>query len=82
MRKIEEKKVKEVLANVFKIKIENIDEATSMDTVQEWDSLNHLKLILALEDELDISFLEEETVEILSFELIKEVLKEHGIEMI
>ena len=33
-----------------------ISEATTSDDVEEWDSVNHMKLIIALESELGIRF--------------------------
>jgi acyl carrier protein len=33
-----------------------ISEATTSEDVEEWDSVNHMKLIIALEDELHIRF--------------------------
>lgn len=80
--KIEETRLKGIFAKLFHVDIADINEDSSMDTIEEWDSLKHLKLILALEDECDISFTEEESVEILSYALVKEVLNEHGIEVI
>jgi acyl carrier protein len=75
-----ENKLKQVLADVFGIETNAVDENTSVDTVEEWDSLKHLNLVLALESEYDISLTEEQTVEILSYPLIKAVLEEHGIQ--
>lgn len=74
-----ESKLKQVLADVFGVNVGMIDETTSIDTVEEWDSLKHLNLVLALEAEFDISLTEEQTVEILSYPLIKIVLKEHDV---
>ena len=74
-----ELKLKNVLANVFNINTALIDDNASVDTIENWDSLNHLKLVLAIEQEFDISFTEEETVEILNYPLIRITLKEHGV---
>jgi len=72
-------KLKQVLADVFKIDIQTINDDTSVDNVEKWDSLNHLNLVLALEEAFDISFTEEQTIEILNYPLIKMVLQEHGV---
>ena len=72
-------KLKQVLADVFKIDIQTINDETSVDNVEKWDSLNHLNLVLALEEAFDISFTEEQTIEILNYPLIKMVLQEHGV---
>jgi acyl carrier protein len=76
---ISETKLKQVLGNVFGIEVSTVDETISVDTVSKWDSLKHLTLVLALESEFDISFTEEQTVQILSYPLIKAVLEEHGL---
>ena len=73
-------KLNEVIAGVFNVNVTTISDDTSVDTVEDWDSLNHLKLILALEQEFDISFTEEETVELLNYPLIKMTLSEHGVQ--
>jgi acyl carrier protein len=74
-----EQKLKKVLADIFKIEVTAINEDTSVDTVDRWDSLNHLNLILALESEFGVSFSEEQSVEIMNYPLIKMVLQEHGV---
>lgn len=77
--KIPEVKLKKVLADVFKIEVTAVNEDSSVDTVERWDSLNHLNLILALESEFGVSFSEEQSVEIMNYPLIKMVLQEHGV---
>ena len=72
-------RLQRVMADVLKIEASEIGDDTSVDTVEEWDSLRHLNLVLALEQEFDISFTEEQTVEMLNFPLIKTVLEEHQV---
>jgi acyl carrier protein len=76
-----EQKLKQIIASVFKIDAASVNNDTSPDTVESWDSLNHLNLVLALEEGFDVSFTEEQTVEILNFELIKISLQEQGVEI-
>ncbi len=76
---VTEVKLKKVLADVFKIEATAVTEDTSVDTVERWDSLTHLNLILALESEFGVSFSEEQSVEIMNYPLIKMVLQEHGV---
>ena len=73
---MDETRLKQVLADIFDIDAETIDETTSIDTIEEWDSLRHLYLVLALEAELDITLTEEQTIEILSYPQIKAVVQE------
>ena len=74
-----ETKLKSVLATVFDVDPASIDDTTSIDTVEKWTSLNHLNLVLALEETFNVSFTEAQTVEMLSYPLIVSVLGEHGI---
>jgi acyl carrier protein len=74
-----ELKLKEVFKKIFQIEISSINDETSVDTVEKWDSLKHLNLVLALEEAFNITFTEEESVEIMSYPLVKAVLSDHGI---
>jgi len=76
-----EEKLKKIIGSVFKIDASSVNNETSPDTVESWDSLNHLNLVLALEEGFDVSFTEEQTVEILNFELIKISLQEQGVDI-
>ncbi len=72
-------KLKETLADVFGVAVEAINEDSSMDTLEEWDSMKHLNLVLAIENSFSLSLSEEQVVEIISYPLIKLVLGEHGV---
>lgn len=81
MKAIKEDKVKDVIASVLGVSSAQINDEASADTIESWDSLKHLKMVLALEEELDISFTEEQVVEMLNFALIKEIIRENNIEI-
>jgi len=78
----QELKLKEVLSRIFNVGIEMVTDEASPDTIENWDSLRHMTLVLALEEEFGVEFTDDEVVEILSYKLIKIVLEEHGIEFI
>lgn len=78
----QEQKLKEVLSRIFNVSLDTITEDASPDTIENWDSLRHMNLVLALEEEFDVEFTDDQVVEILSYKLIKIVLKEHGIELV
>ena len=63
--------IKRVMAQVFQIDAETIDSDTSPDSVDRWDSLKHMQLIMALEDEFGIEFPDEAIPELLSFAAIE-----------
>lgn len=75
----EEQQLKTVLARVFNVDLLDVTEDASPDTIESWDSLRHMNLVLALEEEFGVELTDEQVVEILSYKLIKIVLNEHGI---
>jgi acyl carrier protein len=64
--------VREGLIEVFKsvLKVDSISEQDSIATIASWDSLQHIKLILAIEERFDIRFEAAEISEITSFKAI------------
>ena len=66
-----------VVANVFGAQAEEIDAATSPDNLAKWDSLQHLNLIIALEEEFGVSIGPEESSELLSVSIIQLFLEEN-----
>jgi acyl carrier protein len=68
--------IKNVMSAVFEIPIEEINEDTSPDNVGSWDSLKHMNLVVALEEEYDIEFIEEEIVEMMNLSQIKNIVLE------
>jgi len=69
--------VKEILAKVLEIDITTIfDNATQKD-IAKWDSLQHLNLIVEIEDKYDISIDPEDISEMLSIDKIIEIIKKY-----
>jgi len=73
-------KVKEIMSQVFNVPEDSIDSLSSPDTIESWDSLKHMNLVTALEEEFNIRLTYEQISEMLNFSLIIEVLKENGIQ--
>jgi acyl carrier protein len=69
-------KVTQIFYQLFSAKSGSITLESSPDTVDGWDSLQHLNLILALEEEFGISLTEAQMIEMLSVGLIVEILAE------
>ena len=70
-------RVQRVLGMVFNLDPSSIGPETSIDTVEDWDSLQQLTVVLSLEAEFDLHFDDEETASLVSYPLIVEILKEH-----
>tara|TARA_B100000315_G_scaffold74764_1_gene68444 strand:- start:154 stop:399 length:246 start_codon:yes stop_codon:yes gene_type:complete len=70
-----QEKVIQVLINIFQVSLDKISAETTSDNVENWDSMNHINMILALEQEFGISYDEEQAVSMLSVGEIIEVTK-------
>ena len=68
--------LKTLMATVLGVSADSIDEATSMDTVASWDSIKHMNLVLAIEEEFGVTIPDEDAANITSYPLIKLVLAE------
>ena len=69
-------RVREVVADVFGVPVEQIAPESSPDTIAAWDSLQHLNIVLALEQAFAIQFEPEEIEQMLSVELITMMVEE------
>ncbi len=69
-------RVSATVADIFQLPAADIRPETSPDTIEAWDSLQHLNLVLALEQEFGIQFSPEEIEQLLSVELIADLLAE------
>lgn len=69
-------RVKKVMSNVFGINPETISDDASLDTIEQWTSLGHMNLVIALEEEFNIQFNDEQVIEMMSYPLIVCIIKE------
>jgi acyl carrier protein len=76
-------RVARIAADVLAVPPEQVGPQSSPDTIETWDSLHHLNLVLALEQEFAIEFSPEEIEQLLSVELaaalVEEKLKASGV---
>lgn len=69
-------RILQVMATVFETEAATLNENSSSDTIEAWDSLKHLTLILALEEEFAISIPDEEVGELVNYKLIEITIHE------
>jgi acyl carrier protein len=72
-------RLQRLVANVFGLAPDAVTAATSVDTVDRWDSLQHLNLVIALESEFGVAFSPEEIPELVSVEIIALTLRDKGV---
>lgn len=53
---VDEAKLKEVMAAVLGVDVSTISDDASMDSIESWNSLRQMSLVLALEEEFGVSF--------------------------
>lgn len=68
--------IKRVMSAVFEVPFEIINENSSSDNIENWDSLRHLNLILALEEEFGVSIPDDEVGNMVNFKLIELTINE------
>jgi len=71
-----EPRIKEVMSSVFDIDVDAINEDSSQDSIEQWDSMKHLDLIVAIEEEFGITIPLEEVGNMINFKYIKLIIEE------
>ena len=69
-------RLRRIFADLFSVPLENILPTSSPETIETWDSMHHLELVLALEQEFELQFSPEEIEQLLSFELVVNIVSE------
>lgn len=73
---IEIGQIKEVLSAVIDVPLGEINDDASIDDLEAWDSLAQMNLVIALEEEFEITIPDEEVGTMLSLPLILSLLNE------
>jgi acyl carrier protein len=67
-------RVQGIMADLFSVPIAQVLPETSPDTLDNWDSLQHLNLVLTLEQRFGVQFAPQEIEKLSSVEMIVEFL--------
>ena len=71
-----EGRLRGILASVLEVPVEEIPEDASTDSIEAWDSLAHMNLILAVEDAFGVTIPDEEAADLTSIPLLRLVVSE------
>ena len=66
--------VRETVADVFALDVQDVTASTSPETAPVWDSIGHLNLVLALEQRFDVSFDPEQIPQLVSVQAIADAV--------
>ena len=69
-------RIKKVMSFILSVDLSVINDGFSKDVTNRWDSLRHMNLILALEEEFGIVIPDEEAAHLTSYKLIQLVVSE------
>ena len=69
-------KLFDVMANVLQVNRDEITETSAPGNIQEWDSLKHMLLLLALEEEFEFKFTDEEMAKCDNVSAILKILQD------
>ena len=69
-------KIKVIMSQVFDVLSEDIGSDASIESIDDWDSVNHMSMIMALEQFYGVMFETDEIIEMVSYRQIVHVLKQ------
>jgi len=76
-----EDRLSQTVAEVLGVTPDELSEDSSPDTVSSWDSLGHLNLVIALEEEFGIRLSAGDVLAMRSVRLIRQILHQSGAEI-
>lgn len=72
-----DEQLKEVFAEALDIEIDEIEEDSSQDNLEDWDSLGHLNLISEIEKTFKVKITMDEVMAMTTYAKVKEVVSTH-----
>ena len=75
------KKLYDIISKVFSVQISEINDESSPETIESWDSFNGLILVDELESNFNIKFSVSEIIDVKNVKDIKKYLKKHGVDL-
>ena len=73
-------KLYNIISKVFSVSISEINDESSPETIESWDSFNGLVLVDELENNFNIKFSVSEIIDVKNVKDIKKNLKNHGVD--
>lgn len=70
-----QEKIRKILADTFRVKMDDITSATAIENIDTWDSLTHMELVANLEEGLGIEFDGDEIAEMTNVGIIEEIVR-------
>jgi len=74
-------KLYDIISKVFSVQISEINDESSPETIESWDSFNGLILVDELESNFNIKFSVSEIIDVKNVKDIKRHLNNHGVDL-
>jgi len=74
-------KLYNIISKVFSVPISEINDESSTETIESWDSFNGLILVDELESNFNIKFSVSEIIDVKNVKDIKIHLNDHGVDL-
>ncbi|MGH3427566.1 MAG: acyl carrier protein [Mycobacteriales bacterium] len=74
-----EHRLKTTIAAVLGLDPDTIGDDASPETMEHWDSIKQMDIVLAVEDEFDVRFKDEAVADLSSYQLLRDELAAMGI---
>ena len=71
--------LEEVVSSVFGVEPQSLDEGSSPESVEGWDSMGHVNLVVALERTFNVSIDIDDMMEMVSVRKIREIMLAYGV---
>lgn len=74
MNELIKEKIKKIMSIVFEVDINSIQDDSAPGTIENWDSIRHMNLIVSIEEEFNLRFTDDEITDLLSFKLVESIV--------
>ena len=71
-------RLRRVFSQVLGLSEETVDDATAPDNTAQWDSLTHLRLVMAVEGEFGVTIPAEQIMDMISFKIARLMVEEQA----
>jgi acyl carrier protein len=71
-------KLNQILVTTFKISPEKANGNVTMDEISTWDSLSHMGLIVAIEDEFGFEMSGDDIADMITFDAIRSIVTKYS----
>lgn len=72
-----EQRLKKVFSESLGVDQEIVQDTLEYNTISEWDSIGHMSLIAAIEEEFDIMIETDDIIDMSSFKIAKDIVKKY-----